>query len=57
MELFEYNFTGQAITSLELYDLHKAKQTLLQLQVSKSYFFFIIIIIIIQFIKTFYLIF
>ncbi|PKY38151.1 WD40 repeat-like protein [Rhizophagus irregularis] len=32
MELFEYNFTGQAITSLELYDLHKAKQTLLQLQ-------------------------
>lgn len=53
MELFEYNFTGQAITSLELYDLHKAKQTLLQLQVSKSYFFFIIIIIIIQFIKPF----
>ncbi|RGB39268.1 hypothetical protein C1646_493185 [Rhizophagus diaphanus] len=32
MELFEYNFTGQAITSLELYDLYKAKQTLLQLQ-------------------------
>ncbi|GBC04692.1 hypothetical protein RclHR1_05810004 [Rhizophagus clarus] len=32
MELFEYNFTSQAIASSELYDLHKARQTLLQLQ-------------------------
>jgi hypothetical protein len=50
MELFEYNFTGQAITSLELFDLHKAKQTLLQLQVSKAHIFLLVTI---QFIKTF----
>ena len=35
MELFEYNCTGQTIMSSELHDLQKAKQTLLQLQVSK----------------------